>query len=72
MTTEEKLSIMEEVMDVEPGSLHLEDNLNNFEEWDSLSVLSYISKIRDTFNKTITGKEVKELITVADATEKME
>lgn len=72
MTTEEKLSIMEEVMDVEPGSLHLEDNLNNFEEWDSLSVLSYISKIRDTFNKTITGKEVKELITVADAIEKME
>lgn len=72
MTTEEKLSIMEEVMDVEPGSLHLEDNLNNFEEWDSLSVLSYISKIRDTFNKTITGKEVKEWITVADAIEKME
>ena len=72
MTTEEKLSIMEEVLDVEPGSLHLEDNLNNFEEWDSLSVLSYISKIRDTFNKTITGKEVKELITVADAIEKME
>lgn len=72
MTTEEKLSIMEEVMDVEPGSLHLEDNLNNFEEWDSLSVLSYISKIRDIFNKTITGKEVKELITVADAIEKME
>lgn len=72
MTTEEKLSVMEEVMDVEPGSLHLEDNLNNFEEWDSLSVLSYISKIRDTFNKTITGKEVKELITVADAIEKME
>ena len=66
MTEKEKIEIMEEIMDVEPGSLHLDDQLKNFEEWDSLSVLSYISKVRDVFHKTINGTEIKQMETVAD------
>lgn len=72
MTEKEKIEIMEEIMDVEPGSLHLDDQLKNFEEWDSLSVLSYISKVRDVFHKTINGTEIKQMETVADAIRAME
>ena len=72
MTEKEKIEIMEEIMDVEPGSLHLDDQLKNIEEWDSLSVLSYISKVRDVFHKTINGTEIKQMETVADAIRAME
>lgn len=72
MTEKEKIEIMEEIMDVEPGSLHLDDQLKNFEEWDSLSVLSYISKVRDVFHKTINGTEIKQMETVADTIRAME
>ena len=72
MTTEEKIALLEEIMDVEEGTLKLEDELNGFDEWDSLSALAYIAEVRSRFNKTVTGDELKRFVTVSDAVEAME
>ncbi len=72
MDRQEKLKLMEEVMDLEEGTLSEEDKLESYEEWDSLSVLAYMSTLTGKFHKNVTPKEVKGLVTVADAINLME
>lgn len=67
MENQEKIALMEEIMDLEEGALHLEDVLADYEEWDSLSILTYITELNEKFGKDITGEEVKAFVTVADA-----
>lgn len=71
MNNEEKIALMEEIMDLEEGTLHLEDVLADYEEWDSLSVLTYITELAEKFGRDITGEEVKSFVTVADAVARM-
>ena len=54
-------------MDLEAGTLHVDDVLADFEEWDSLSALSFISEMDERFGKKVTGGQVKSFVTVADA-----
>lgn len=72
MLQQDRINLLEEIMDVEPGSLHLGDLLENFEEWDSLSILTYITTLSETFKKTVDGKQVKAFVTVEDAIRLME
>ncbi len=72
MTDQEKLGLLEEIMDVEPGTLHLTDELAGFEEWDSLTILTYITTMEEKFKKTIEGEEIKGFVVVADALRPME
>ena len=71
MSEQEKISLLEEIMDVEPGTLHLEDELEDFEEWDSLSILTYITTLNEKFGKSIDGKQIKSFATVEDAIQPM-
>ncbi len=66
MTLQEKLEMLEEVMDVDEGSLKVEDNLDDIEEWDSLSVLTLISEMKKRFSISLTSQEIKEFKTVGD------
>ena len=43
MTNEEKIAILEEIMEVEEGTLTTETLLSNIEEWDSVSFLSFMA-----------------------------
>lgn len=43
MTIEEKIAMLEDVMDLDEGELKLDSVLAEFEEWDSLSKLSLIA-----------------------------
>lgn len=72
MSQQERISLLEEIMDVEPGTLHLEDALADFEEWDSLSILTYITTLNERFKKSIEGKQIKDFVTVEDAIKPME
>ena len=60
------LALIEEALDVEEGSLKPETPLDDVEEWDSIAMLSLIAMLDDEFGKTISGKELKALKTVAD------
>lgn len=71
MTELEKIALLEEIMDVEPGTLKLNDELSKFEEWDSLSKLAYAAEITSKFKKRVTGEEIKAFVTVEDAIKSM-
>ncbi len=67
MSKQEKIQLLEEIMDLDPGILHVNDTLADYEEWDSLSALTFISEMDERFGKKITGEEIKAFITVEDA-----
>lgn len=72
MDIKKKLALIEEALDVEEGSLTAETPLDDVEEWDSIAMLSLIAMLDDEFGKTITGKELRALKSVADILAYME
>ena len=72
MNKQEKLSLLEEIMDMEEGTLKESTILADLDEWDSMSRLSVIVMMSDEFGKTITGEDVKKYITVKDILDQMD
>ncbi|MBR3622974.1 MAG: hypothetical protein IKN43_06460 [Selenomonadaceae bacterium] len=72
MEKQEKIKLMEEVMDLEEGTLSESDTLSSYEEWDSLSVLAFMSVLTSKFQKNVLPKDIKNLVTVSDALNLME
>ena len=72
MTTEKKLALLEEMMELPAGSLTPETALEGLEEWDSVALLSFIALMEDEFGKAVRGGQVKEMKTVADLLAVME
>jgi acyl carrier protein len=66
MTQEEKISILEELLELENGSLSAETELSSVEEYDSMSKLSLIVMMDDEFNKKLTGEQLLAFKTVQD------
>lgn len=71
MTVEEKLELLEEIMDVDE-SLSLEDNLDEIEEWDSLSTLALAAKVKALYNRNLTAEEIRAFETVKDICDYLE
>lgn len=42
------------------------DVLSDFDEYDSLSILTIISYVGSTYNKTLTAKDVRNAVTASD------
>ncbi len=72
MNEQEKLALIEECMDLAEGTLRLEDNLEDYEEWDSVTVLSIIALCDEKFHKVLSGNMIKGAKTVADLLALME
>lgn len=72
MSEKERIELLEEVMDVDPGTLEKDSVLADFEEWDSLTALTLISEMDARFGKKLSGEEVKGFKTVADVIAVME
>lgn len=72
MSEKEKIELLEEIMDLDPGTLHIDDVLKDYDEWDSLTALTFISEIDSRFGKKVSGEEIKRYVTVADAIAAME
>ena len=66
MELQEKLALIEEVLDVEEGSLKPETELADVDEWDSIAALSLIVMLDEKFEKTVSGAQIKALETVND------
>ena len=67
MSTQERIELLQDIMDLDAGTLKLEDTLADYEEWDSLTALTFISEMDERFGKKISGEEIKAFVTVADA-----
>ncbi len=66
MELSEKLALLEDILDVDSGSLSCEQALEDIDEWDSLSALSVVVMIKDEFNKKLTGDQVRSFKTIQD------
>lgn len=66
MSNEEKILLLEDMMELDNGSLTEETVLDDLEEWDSMASLSLIVLMGDKFNKKIDAKQIKEFEIVRD------
>lgn len=72
MDAKEKLAALEDIMELDEGTLTPEMKLEDIEEWDSLSALSFVVLLGDEFNRQISGQEIRGFQTVADMMQVME
>lgn len=72
MTTEEKITLLEDLMELDEGELDINANLEDIEEWDSLSKLSLMATIKKLYNRAITVDELKQFKTVKDVCDYLE
>lgn len=72
MDTAEKLAALEDIMELDEGSLSPEMELEDIEEWDSLSALSFVVLLGDEFDRKISGREIRAMQTIQDMLNFME
>lgn len=72
MTNEEKIIALEEMMDLEHGSITSDTMLSDLEDWDSVAFLSFIALLDDEFDKQIQGSVIRQQKTVGDLMTLME
>ncbi len=66
MTNAEKIALLEEVWEMDEGTLTEETVLENLDEYDSMGKLSLIVLCDDEFGKKLPGDVIKGLQTVKD------
>lgn len=72
MSLEEKLALLEETLETDDGVLTPDTDLNEVEEYSSLTKLSLIVMMEDEFGVKLTGEEVRSFKTVGDILAKMQ
>lgn len=72
MEIKEKLAALEDIMELDEGTLAPETRLEEIEEWDSLSALSFVVLLGDEFDRKISGQEIRAFETVQDMLDVME
>lgn len=72
MNQEIKLSLLENIMDLDEGTLTADTVLADLDEWDSLSVLSFVALMDEQFSKNIAGKDALACNTVGELMAMME
>ena len=60
------INLFSEALEKDSGQIHEEDEFRNYEEWDSLAVLSVIAMIKTIYNITIPRKDFDELNTISE------
>lgn len=66
MNEKEKLSLLEEMMDLEDDSLTLEMVLEEIDEYDSFFKLYLTTYVKKNLEKRLTVAEIEEFVTVKD------
>ena len=66
MTQEEKIALLEDMLELESGALAPETELISIDEYDSMAKLSLIVLMDDEFSKKLTGEQIREFKTVQD------
>ncbi len=66
MELKEKMELLEEIMDVEEGTLTPESELAEVDEWDSLSKLTLMAEVKKRVNRRLSTEEILNFKTVQD------
>lgn len=72
MDVQTKLNLLEDMLELEQGSLEVTTNLESLESWDSLAAISLIALVDEHFEKRLTGATIKEFKIVQDIIDFME
>lgn len=71
MSEQEKLYLLEETLEMDEGTLELDMNLEDVDEYDSMAKLSIIVMMEDEFGIRLTGDDIKAFTTVGDIISQM-
>lgn len=71
MTSQEKIVLLEEILELEEGTLNEDIELEDVEEWDSMAALTLIVLMDEKFKKKLTGSQIKEFKKIKDILEFM-
>lgn len=66
MNVEEKIALLEEMLELDANTLSLETELSTIEEYDSMAKLSLIVLFDEECGKKLTGEEIRTFVTVGD------
>ena len=66
MIIKEKLAKLEDMLEIDEGTLKAESNLEDIENWDSMAKLSLIVLMDDEFGKTLKSEDIKSFKTIQD------
>lgn len=66
MTNEEKIALLEDMLELDNGSLQPETELSSIDEYDSMAKLSLIVLMDDEFSKKLSGEQIRQFKTVQD------
>lgn len=69
---DDKLKKLEEVFEMQEGTLRPDMRLDELEEWDSMTRLSLIVMMEDDYGKKVKRSEVMNYTTVQDIVDSME
>jgi len=71
MTNKEKISLLEETLELDENTLTEDTLLSDIAEYDSMAKLTLIVLFDDEFSKKLTGEQIKEFKTVKDVMDLM-
>jgi len=57
---------LEDILELDPGTVKSSDVFRDYEDWDSMANLSVIAMLDDSFGVNIASQDFKSLITVGD------
>lgn len=66
MTKEEKIALLEDMLELDCGALAPETLLSSVDEYDSMAKLSLIVLMDEECGKKLTGEQIREFKTVGD------
>lgn len=66
MTIEEKIAVLEDMLELENGTLTVETKLSTVDEFDSMAKLSLIVISDEEFGNKLTGEQLREFKTIGD------
>ncbi len=66
MTQEDKIAMLEEMLELDGGVLEPATELTSIDEYDSMAKLSLIVLMDDEFGKKLTGERIRQFKTVQD------
>ena len=71
MNEKEKLALLEETFDIDEGTLSPDMQLDDIDEYDSMTKLSLIVMVEENFGKKLSGAEIRAFVTVQDILDAM-
>ncbi|WHH58340.1 acyl carrier protein [Petroclostridium sp. X23] len=66
MTQQQVIEFLEEILEVEAGSIQAEQSLDDIDEWDSVAALSFAVGLDEFFGKPIKVSDIASCSTVKD------